>query len=241
MTYSFHKTMGDERDKTGGSGRGTGGAAGGFRDGPGGADGACWRGWARRLFADRLAEAIYRSAGYGFRPNYYATVGAAAAAGGRRVGGGPAADWQVFRSVDGTERYLVEGVAGADTVETVWMPEGDEGETGTAGAEGDLRRKGENMVPGHYLRVEPGGLRAVNCQFCLTARPTARVCYHVSKIFCRHEVVSLDWGGAKGNEETISLEGHFQSGGPFCYCPHRHGASRACVCPECGCVGDCQC
>ena len=52
---------------------------------------------------------------------------------------------QVFRSVDGTERYLVQGqgqdaqtgvpgersiVAGVETVETVWMPEGDGGETG---------------------------------------------------------------------------------------------------------------
>src|SRR5437762_13986612 len=42
---------------------------------------------------------------------------------------------QVFRSVDGTERYLVQGQLVApggvsDTVETVWMPEGDEGEAG---------------------------------------------------------------------------------------------------------------
>ena len=35
---------------------------------------------------------------------------------------------QVFQSVDGTERYLVQ--AGAETVEAVWMPEGDEGESG---------------------------------------------------------------------------------------------------------------
>jgi 23S rRNA (adenine2503-C2)-methyltransferase len=42
---------------------------------------------------------------------------------------------QVFQSVDGTERYLVEcqGDASrseAQTVETVWMPEGDDGEAG---------------------------------------------------------------------------------------------------------------
>jgi 23S rRNA (adenine2503-C2)-methyltransferase len=47
---------------------------------------------------------------------------------------------QVFRSVDGTERYLVECPSrsperdgekpSAETVETVWMPEGDDGETG---------------------------------------------------------------------------------------------------------------
>jgi 23S rRNA (adenine2503-C2)-methyltransferase len=53
---------------------------------------------------------------------------------------------QVFRSIDGTERYLVEcqnrnQQPVAETVETVWMPEGDGGETGdesdpeTAGAQ----------------------------------------------------------------------------------------------------------
>jgi 23S rRNA (adenine2503-C2)-methyltransferase len=44
---------------------------------------------------------------------------------------------QVFRSVDGTERYLVEcqpGGAAAQTVETVWMPEGDDGEAGDGSA-----------------------------------------------------------------------------------------------------------
>ena len=43
---------------------------------------------------------------------------------------------QAFKSEDGTERYLVQ--AGAETVETVWMPEGDDGESGDgteAGAE----------------------------------------------------------------------------------------------------------
>ncbi len=41
---------------------------------------------------------------------------------------------QVFRSVDGTERYLMQCganvAADAQTVETVWMPEGDDGEAG---------------------------------------------------------------------------------------------------------------
>ena len=38
---------------------------------------------------------------------------------------------QVFQSVDGTERYLVECKGGDGlTVETVWMPEGDDGESG---------------------------------------------------------------------------------------------------------------
>ncbi len=38
---------------------------------------------------------------------------------------------QVFQSVDGTERYLVQCPGqNAETVEAVWMPEGDDGETG---------------------------------------------------------------------------------------------------------------
>jgi 23S rRNA (adenine2503-C2)-methyltransferase len=36
---------------------------------------------------------------------------------------------QVFQSVDGTERYLVQG-EDEQTVEAVWMPEGDDGESG---------------------------------------------------------------------------------------------------------------
>ena len=46
---------------------------------------------------------------------------------------------QVFKSVDGTERYLVAG-AEADglTVETVWMPEGDGGESGDGTDSGSL-------------------------------------------------------------------------------------------------------
>jgi 23S rRNA (adenine2503-C2)-methyltransferase len=44
---------------------------------------------------------------------------------------------QVFQSADGTERYLVEGQSGDGlTVETVWMPEGDDGEAGD-GSDGD--------------------------------------------------------------------------------------------------------
>ena len=31
---------------------------------------------------------------------------------------------QTFRSIDGTERYLI-GTSGNQTVETVWMPDGD--------------------------------------------------------------------------------------------------------------------
>ena len=73
---------------------------------------------------------------------------------------------QVFKSVDGTERYLVE-CAGPDqqTVETVWMPEGDEGETGDGSGDGD-----EKSWRRATICVSSQVGCAVNCQFCLTAK-----------------------------------------------------------------------
>ncbi len=73
---------------------------------------------------------------------------------------------QAFVSVDGTERYLVEGVAGPETVETVWMPEGDGGEAGD-GSETDEAGKGWDRAT---ICVSSQVGCAVNCQFCLTAR-----------------------------------------------------------------------
>ena len=74
---------------------------------------------------------------------------------------------QIFRSVDGTERYLVEGVTAgsAQTVETVWMPEGDGGESGD-GSEGDDAKRWNRAT----VCVSSQIGCAVNCQFCLTAR-----------------------------------------------------------------------
>ncbi len=72
---------------------------------------------------------------------------------------------QVFRSVDGTERYLVRG-SGTDarTFETVWMPEGDGGETGD-GSEEEAKPWSRATI---CVSSQVGC--AVNCQFCLTAR-----------------------------------------------------------------------
>lgn len=69
-----------------------------------------------------------------------------------------------FLSQDGTERYLMEGVGGAETFETVWMPEGDDGETGDGGDE-----EKRNWKRGTICVSSQVGC-AVNCQFCLTAR-----------------------------------------------------------------------
>ncbi len=94
-----------------------------------------------------------------------------------------------FVSTDGTVRYLVE-LSDGETVETVWMPEGDGGESGDgseAGDEIELGSASEGVVVG----LRPGGPGrtsapherfrraticvssqvgcAVNCKFCFTA------------------------------------------------------------------------
>ena len=94
-----------------------------------------------------------------------------------------------FVSSDGTVRYLVE-LADGETVETVWMPEGDGGEIGDGSEAGDELEgsiDAERVVAG--LRpVRPGRIPsprdtwhraticvssqvgcAVNCKFCFTA------------------------------------------------------------------------
>jgi 23S rRNA (adenine2503-C2)-methyltransferase len=65
---------------------------------------------------------------------------------------------ETFRSIDGTERYLIAGQDG-QTVETVWMPGGDGAE------EGD----GEEPLRATICVSSQVGC-AVNCQFCLTAK-----------------------------------------------------------------------
>jgi 23S rRNA (adenine2503-C2)-methyltransferase len=75
---------------------------------------------------------------------------------------------QKFVSVDGTVRYLI-GFADGQSVETVWMPEGDGGEAGDgseAGVEVDLSvaRPGRSTI---CISSQVGC--AVDCQFCLTA------------------------------------------------------------------------
>jgi len=80
---------------------------------------------------------------------------------------------QVFKSVDGTERYLVQGQNGdPQTVETVWMPEGDDGEAGD-GSDRDLdesRDEGRKSWDRATICVSSQVGCAVNCQFCLTAK-----------------------------------------------------------------------
>jgi len=91
------------------------------------------------------------------------------------------AGWQVgrpsiaesFRSVDGTERYLIQ--TGSQTVETVWMPEGDDGAENSAdsGDEADAESDAPPAASGWRratICVSSQIGCAVNCQFCLTAK-----------------------------------------------------------------------
>ena len=80
---------------------------------------------------------------------------------------------QVFQSVDGTERYLVQ-CQDSETVETVWMTEGDGGEAGDgSGQETDNRDEMEGAGKRRQratICVSSQVGCAVNCQFCLTAK-----------------------------------------------------------------------
>jgi 23S rRNA (adenine2503-C2)-methyltransferase len=102
-----------------------------------------------------------------------------------------------FVSVDGTVRYLI-AFADGQSVETVWMPEGDGGEAGdgseagaeaesvgltTSGAKAQLQMPAsdaglEGLLHPHQDRIRPARSTicissqvgcAVDCQFCLTA------------------------------------------------------------------------
>jgi 23S rRNA (adenine2503-C2)-methyltransferase len=68
-----------------------------------------------------------------------------------------------FQSADGTIRYLI-ATADGETVETVWMPEGDGGESG------DGTEAGESDWNRATICVSSQVGCAVNCQFCLTAQ-----------------------------------------------------------------------
>jgi 23S rRNA (adenine2503-C2)-methyltransferase len=88
---------------------------------------------------------------------------------------------ETFRSVDGTERYLIAGQDG-QTVETVWMPEGDGGDNGDFQGSGDQDAGDEDGAYDSDAVVSKKNRTraticvssqigcAVNCQFCLTAK-----------------------------------------------------------------------
>lgn len=71
-----------------------------------------------------------------------------------------------FISVDGTVRYLIR-FNDRQTVETVWMPEGDGGEAGDGSDAGD-EEEGRKFDRATICVSSQVGC-AVNCQFCMTA------------------------------------------------------------------------
>jgi 23S rRNA (adenine2503-C2)-methyltransferase len=77
---------------------------------------------------------------------------------------------QSFCSADGTERYLITG-NDDNTVETVWMPEGDDGEAGD-GSEAGIEETAIGGAQRHRATICVSSQVgcAVNCQFCLTAK-----------------------------------------------------------------------
>ncbi|HTY83173.1 MAG TPA: 23S rRNA (adenine(2503)-C(2))-methyltransferase RlmN [Silvibacterium sp.] len=67
---------------------------------------------------------------------------------------------ETYSSVDGTQRYLI-ATGDGQTVETVWMPEGDDGEWGDGS---DAGYHDSTICVSSQIGC------AVNCQFCLTAK-----------------------------------------------------------------------
>ncbi len=110
---------------------------------------------------------------------------------------------QVFRSVDGTERYLVQGESGSlQTVETVWMPEGDEGEAGDGSQEeGEEAQKAWSRAT---ICVSSQVGCAVNCQFCLTAKLGLQRNLTAGEI-AGQVVTVLDRHGVEVGRERVNL------------------------------------
>ena len=127
---------------------------------------------------------------------------------------------QSARSVDGTERYLMR-MADGETVETVWMPDGDGGERG----DGSVAAEEEEHPSGPTFRrsticVSSQVGCAVNCQFCLTAKLGIRrnltageIAGQVAAVLNRHHVKV---GSSAGNESPARINLVFMGmGEPF--------------------------
>jgi 23S rRNA (adenine2503-C2)-methyltransferase len=140
----------------------------------------------------QLREALYRQrvAGLDEITPWPKDLREGVAAAGFRVGAPQIVE--TFRSVDGTERYLI-ACGDGQTVETVWMPEGD-------GAEDDPADAPEPAEPGPRgwsratICVSSQIGCAVNCQFCLTARlgilrnlTAGEIAGQVAAVLSRHQ------------------------------------------------------
>jgi 23S rRNA (adenine2503-C2)-methyltransferase len=76
---------------------------------------------------------------------------------------------ETFRSADGTERYLI-ACADGQTVETVWMPEGDGAEDDDSAVEAEPGPPAGRTWTRATICVSSQIGCAVSCRFCLTAK-----------------------------------------------------------------------
>jgi 23S rRNA (adenine2503-C2)-methyltransferase len=134
---------------------------------------------------------------------------------------------QTARSIDGTERYLIR-MADGETVETVWMPDGDGGERGDGSQAAEEEEAEEAKDPAKsafpYRRsticVSSQVGCAVNCQFCLTAKLGIRrnltpgeIAGQVAAVLNRHQV---EVGSARGTNTPARINLVFMGmGEPF--------------------------
>jgi 23S rRNA (adenine2503-C2)-methyltransferase len=141
---------------------------------------------------------------------------------------------QTARSIDGTERYLIR-MADGETVETVWMPDGDGGERGDGSQAAEEEEK-EEQEDRRAITAEPNPSTfpyrrsticvssqvgcAVNCQFCLTAKLGIRrnltggeIAGQVAAVLNRHRV---ELGSSRGNPNPARINLVFMGmGEPF--------------------------
>ena len=132
---------------------------------------------------------------------------------------------QTARSIDGTERYLIR-MADGETVETVWMPDGDGGERGDGSVAADEEEADDRGRSSAFpyrratICVSSQVGCAVNCQFCLTAKLGIRrnltpgeIAGQVAAVLNRHRV---ELGSSRGNPTPARINLVFMGmGEPF--------------------------
>jgi 23S rRNA (adenine2503-C2)-methyltransferase len=140
---------------------------------------------------------------------------------------------QTARSIDGTERYLIR-MSDGETVETVWMPDGDGGERGDGSPAAEEEEKEEQENNSIEAEQNPAAFPyrrsticvssqvgcAVNCQFCLTAKLGVRrnltageIAGQVAAVLNRHRV---ELGSSRGNPTPARINLVFMGmGEPF--------------------------
>src|SRR3954471_319233 len=168
----------------------------------------------------QLAEALYRQRAPSIEqistlPQGFRT---ALAEGGIQIGWPEIA--KRFTSRDGTIRYLI-AFGDRESVETVWMPEGDGGEAGDGtDAYEDLEIQHPHEWHRATICVSSQVGCAVNCQFCLTAKlgvkrnlTAGEIAGQVSAVLNRHGVRV---GSGKGVETPSRINLVFMGmGEPF--------------------------